>query len=77
MLCWVKWACIHVRVTGFGMALIFYSVTCDGVSLIFIHLGGGRTAVWADASCRLALSSAVHICTYLVFILVIRGAFKL
>ena len=42
-------ACIHVRVRGVDIALIFYSVTCDRGSLIFIHWGS--TAVCAGASC--------------------------
>jgi hypothetical protein len=52
------------------MPLIFYPVTCDGGSLIFIQWGS--TAVFEGASCRPAVSAAVHICTNLVFVLLRR-----
>lgn len=68
MFCGVLRAFIHLRVSGVDIALIFYSVTCDGGSLIFIRWGS--MAVCAGASCRPAVSAAVHICTNLVFILV-------
>lgn len=57
--CRVSRACIHVRVRGVDIALIFYPVTCDGGSLIFINWGS--TAVCAGASCRPTVSAAVHI----------------
>jgi hypothetical protein len=39
MFCSVLRAYIHVRVSGVDITLIFYSVTCDGGSLIFIRWG--------------------------------------
>jgi hypothetical protein len=39
MFCRVLGGCIHVRVRGVDMALIFYSVTCDG-GYINIHTLG-------------------------------------
>jgi hypothetical protein len=66
MFCGALRACIYVRVRGVDIALIFYSVTCDGGSLIFIQWGS--MAVCAGASCRPAVSATVHTFTNLVFI---------
>ena len=60
-----------MRVRGADIALIFYSVTCDGGGFINIHTLGSM-AVCAGAICRHAVSASVHICTNLVFILVRR-----